>query len=145
MQLYNFIPYKLSVLSNKISKGIAKFYKDQYGINISEWRVLVILSASKHNTAKELIILSQMDKVRVSRTMKSLLVKGLIIEKICKTDGRARRYNLTSNGRKLINEVTPKAIAFEKKLLAQLNAKEIKKFQNTIDILNKQVDEISSK
>ena len=145
MELQKFLPYQLSVLSNKISTGIAKFYRDQYGINVPEWRVLVILSATNHQTAKDLATHSQMDKVKISRTMKSLEAKGLIIERTCKEDARARRYNLTINGRQLINEVKPKALAFEEELIGSLSTEEIKLFQSCINTLNQQVDKITSK
>ena len=70
MHLKKFLPYQLSVLSNKISQGIAKFYREQHDITVSEWRVLAILSDVNNQTAKELTEHSQMDKVRISRTMK---------------------------------------------------------------------------
>ena len=144
MELQNFLPYQLSVLSNKFSTGIAKFYRDQYGINVPEWRVLVILSETNHQTAKDLATHSQMDKVKISRTMKSLVTKGLIIERTCKDDARARRYNLTINGRQLINEVKPKALAFENELISSLSEDEIKAFQECISTLNSQVDKITT-
>ncbi len=145
MELHNFLPYQLSVLSNKVSTGIAKFYRDQHGINVPEWRVLVILSATNHQTAKDLANHSHMDKVKISRTMKSLVTKGLIVERTCKEDARARRYNLTINGRQLINEVKPKALAFENELIKSLSTTELKAFQKCITTLNQQVDKITSK
>ena len=143
MQLQNFLPYQLSVLSNKISQGIAKYYRDQHDITIPEWRVLAILSDMNHQTAKELTEHSQMDKVRISRTMKILVTKGLISERTCNQDARARRYNLTINGRQLINEVKPKAFAFETELISSLSAEEITAFQSCIAKLNHQVDKIT--
>jgi DNA-binding MarR family transcriptional regulator len=142
MDLEKFLPYQLSVLSNKVSSGIAKYYREQYGISVAQWRVLVLLSDTGNQTAKELTQKSQMDKVRVSRTMKSLLTKKLIREKTCKQDARARRYNLTQYGKQLINEVNPKALTFEKELISSLSKDEIKTFQNSIEVLNKQVDKI---
>jgi len=144
MELHNFLPYQLSVLSNKISKGIAKFYRDKHGINVPEWRVLVILSATNHQTAKDLASLSQMDKVKISRTMKSLVTKGLIVERTCKDDARARRYNLTINGRQLINEVKPQALAFENELIKSLSPEELEAFKQCVSTLNQQVDRITN-
>jgi len=145
MELNKFLPYQLSVLSNKISIGIAKFYREQYGISVAQWRVLVLLSDKNNQTAKELTHKSQMDKVRVSRTMKSLLLKELILEKTCLEDARARRYDLTKNGRKLINKLIPKALDFENAMIKTLSDKELKTFKNCITTLNQQVDKITSK
>ncbi|HHL31991.1 MAG TPA: MarR family transcriptional regulator, partial [Oceanospirillales bacterium] len=98
MNLQEFLPYQLSVLSNKVSAGIAKHYRQQHGISIPEWRVLALLSDIPQQTAKELSIQSQMDKVRISRTMKLLEGKDLILEKTCSHDARSRRYSLTKQG-----------------------------------------------
>lgn len=142
MNLHEFLPYQLSVLSNKISRGIAKFYREQYSINISQWRVLVILSTANHQTAKELTEHSQMDKVKISRTMKLLLAKQLISEQTCSKDARARRYNLTISGKQLIETVKPKALTFETKLISCLSKGEITAFQNCIETLNQQAAKI---
>jgi len=142
MHLKEFLPYQLSVLSNKISQGIAIYYREQHDISIPEWRVLAILSDMNHQTAKELASHSQMDKVKISRTMKLLETKGLVTERKCKEDARARRYNLTINGRQLINEVKPKALDFEKRLISTLSKEQIKQFQNCIKTLNKQADKL---
>ncbi|RBD14642.1 MarR family transcriptional regulator, partial [Xanthomonas oryzae pv. oryzae] len=38
LDLEQFLPYRLSVLSNRISSNIAKVYGDRYGMAIPEWR-----------------------------------------------------------------------------------------------------------
>ncbi len=143
MELNKFLPYQLSVLSNKISAGIAKYYRQQYNISVSQWRVLALLSDKGNQTAKELTIKSQMDKVRVSRTMKSLEERNFISQQACQKDKRARRYKLTKEGDALINEVKPKAIAFEKRLLETLSTIQIDELQNCLQALNSQVDKIT--
>lgn len=142
MYLQNFLPYQLSVLSNKISKGISKFYREQHGITIPEWRIMSILSTRSNQTAKELSIFSQMDKVKISRTMKVLVAKKLILEKVCDIDARARRYHLTNNGVKLITEVKPKAIAFETELISCLSNDEVRSLKYCITSLDKQVNQL---
>ncbi len=143
MELNKFLPYQLSVLSNKVSAGIAKYYRQQYNISVSQWRVLALLSDKGNQTAKELTIKSQMDKVRVSRTMKSLEERNFISQQACQKDKRARRYKLTKEGDALINEVKPKAIAFEKRLLETLSTNQVEELQNCLQALNSQVDKIT--
>ncbi len=143
MELNKFLPYQLSVLSNKISAGIAKYYRQQYNISVSQWRVLALLSDKGNQTAKELTIKSQMDKVRVSRTMKSLEERSFISQQACPKDKRARRYKLTTQGRALINQVKPKALDFEKRLLKTLSTQQKQDLQNCIKALNSQVDIIT--
>ena len=142
MQLSKFLPYQLSVLSNKVSQGISKSYRKQHNISISEWRVLIILSENCEQTAKELVEYSQMDKVRISRTVKVLLDKKLITQKVCQNDARSKKYKLTNSGNDLIEAVKPKALEYEQLLISMLSEKQLNDFRNTIEILNQQTDKI---
>lgn len=142
MELKNFLPYQLSVLSNKVSQGIAKAYRDQHDISIPEWRILVILSESKELSAKELCEASQMDKVRISRTVKILLNKSFISQKLSETDARSKKYKLTTKGIYLIEAVKPEALEYEKLLIGSLSKHELALFKKTIAQLNIQADKI---
>ena len=41
--LEHFLPYRLSLLSNTVSEGIALAYRTAYGLSVTEWRVIAIL------------------------------------------------------------------------------------------------------
>jgi len=120
MDLKQFLPYQLSIISLKISNGIAEHYQDQFGINISEWRVLVILYKNPDITAKKIAQLSQMDKVRISRTLKSLVQKNYLSQRPHPLDARAKNYELNERGRFLMRAVIPDALRYEEQLLSQL-------------------------
>lgn len=137
MDLNDFLPYRLSILSLKISNGIAEHYQQQFGINIAEWRILVILLKNPDINAKQIAHLSQMDKVRISRTIKSLLDKDYVTQKVDLNDGRARNYQLSSDGKKLTQAVIPAAIKYEQQLLAQLKPEERMQLQHLIRKLDR--------
>ena len=44
LRLEAFLPYRLSVLTNKISASLAAIYHERFGISIPEWRALAHLS-----------------------------------------------------------------------------------------------------
>ncbi len=132
MELDQFIPYQLSVLSLKISKGIAAHYQDQFGINISEWRVLVILYKNPDITAKKIAQLSQMDKVRISRTLKSLVEKEYLQQAQHPLDARAKNYELNQRGKQLMRAVIPDALHYEQALLNQLDEEERQQLHHLI-------------
>lgn len=142
MELKKFLPYQLSVLSNKVSQGIAKAYRDQHKITIPEWRVLVILSANKQQSAKELCESSQMDKVRISRTVKILLNKKLINQKVSEEDARSKKYKLTDAGQKLIRLIKPKAFEYEQILLSSFSDNELILLKTLIKQLDQQADRL---
>ena len=43
LDLEHFLPYRLSVLSNRISQAIAARYARRFGIGVTEWRVVAVL------------------------------------------------------------------------------------------------------
>ncbi|RBD99105.1 MarR family transcriptional regulator, partial [Xanthomonas oryzae pv. oryzae] len=61
LDLEQFLPYRLSVLSNRISSNIAKVYGDRYGMAIPEWRVITILALYPGSSASEVSDRTAMD------------------------------------------------------------------------------------
>jgi DNA-binding MarR family transcriptional regulator len=140
MDLNQFLPYQLSIISLKISNGIAEHYQDQFGINISEWRVLVILYKNPDITAKKIAQLSQMDKVRISRTLKSLVQKHYLSQRPHPLDARAKNYELNDRGRHLMRAVIPDALRYEEQLLSQLTDDERSQLHHLINKFNHILD-----
>ena len=54
LELEHFLPYRLSVLSNRISQEIARLYADRFALNVTEWRLLAVLGRYPDLTATEL-------------------------------------------------------------------------------------------
>ena len=51
LDLEHFLPYRLSVLSNRVSETISATYRDRYGLAVTEWRVIAILGRHPGATA----------------------------------------------------------------------------------------------
>ena len=137
MDLNKFLPYQLSILSLKISNGIAEHYQDQFGINTSEWRVLVILYKNPDITAKKIAKLTQMDKVRISRTVRSLVHKEYVQASQHPLDARAKNYELNQRGRYLMRAVIPDALRYEEQLLSKLTSEEREQLHHLIGKFNR--------
>ena len=71
MKLHEFTPYRLSVLTNRISNLIARAYTDRFGISIPQWRVIAVLGEESGITATEVVQRTAMDKVAVSRAVRA--------------------------------------------------------------------------
>ncbi len=133
--LEKFLPYRLSLLSNRVSGAIADSYRHSHQISISEWRVIAILGQYPHSTATDLQHFTAMDKVNISRSVKRLIKRQLIASENHEHDGRARKLSLTAAGNDLRNEVIPRAQACEQQLTSTLSTDEIKQFSQIIDKL----------
>ena len=124
LALAHFLPYRLSVASNAVSRLIADAYAEQFGISIPEWRLIALLQEDGEATQQHLVARSQMDKVAVSRAAQTLEARGYIVRRDDKADGRARRLSLTAKGRALHAAVAPAALAYEQRLLDGFTAAE---------------------
>jgi len=89
--LANFLPFRLSVLSNMVSSAIAAGYAERCGISIPEWRVIAVLAESPGLAAAEVAARTVMDKVAVSRAVATLLAKRHIHRSQSRRDRRRRR------------------------------------------------------
>jgi DNA-binding MarR family transcriptional regulator len=116
-----FLPYRLSVLTNTISQGIAASYRDEYGISVTEWRILAVLGRYPGLTASEVTDRTAMDKVTIHRGVKSLLEKQLLERKSDPVDRRRRILTLTpGRGQAILKNVIPRARNYERRLLDAL-------------------------
>lgn len=124
LDLERFLPYRLSVLSNRISAHIARIYETRFGLAIPEWRVIAVLAKRPGLSATEVAQRTAMDKVAVSRAVSSLLDAGRIERDTDADDRRKSVLRLTDAGRAVYEAVAPQALAYEQKLLESLRADE---------------------
>lgn len=127
--LDGYLPYRLSVASNAVSSVIARAYQTRFGLKVPEWRLITILAEAEDRTQLELVTLTAMDKVTVSRAAQGLVARGLAAQRADPRDGRARRLSLTEEGRRLYADVAPAALKLEQDMLAGFTAAEIESFQ----------------
>ncbi len=123
-KLENFLPYKLSILSQSVSGLIAKEYESKFGLNMNQWRILVIIQANQPVTARAISDLTLLDKMTISRTVRSLKARKLVRMEISGTDARQQMLSLTKTGRQIYDDIIPIAKAHETRLLALLTDQE---------------------
>ncbi len=124
LTLQEFLPYRLSVLTNSVSALIATSYSESFGIRIPEWRAIAVLGESPGITSSQIVQRTAMDKVSVSRTVQSLTTKKLIYKRSSATDRRVSHLRLTSKGRNVYEQIVPMALEFERKFLRALSSQE---------------------
>lgn len=122
LELERFLPYRLSVLSNRISQTIASAYADRFGLAVTEWRVIAVLGRYRGLSATEVAARTAMDKVAVSRAVARLLERGLLQRDTHGDDRRRSVLELSAAGAAVFDDVVPMALAYERALLAPLDA-----------------------
>ena len=53
LDLDSFLPYRLSVLSNRLSSAIAREYSQRFDLGVTEWRVMAILGRTPDLSANQ--------------------------------------------------------------------------------------------
>lgn len=120
-----FLPYRLSVLSNTVSRAIAERYQRDFGLSIWQWRIMAVLGESGELTASEVCARTAMDKVAVSRAVAGLEADGHVRRARDAEDGRAARLSLSRSGRKIYSQIVPLALAYEAQLRSGLTEREM--------------------
>lgn len=141
-ELNDFLPYRVSVLANTISQGIAARYRDEHAISVTEWRVLAVLGGSPAQTASDLTRKTAMDKVAIHRAVKSLVAKNLLQRHPDTSDRRRHPLRLTPAGQTILDTIIPKACAFERELLQALEPRETRALDRIIEKLTKKARDL---
>jgi DNA-binding MarR family transcriptional regulator len=143
LDLEHFLPYRLSVLSNRISSNIARLYGQRYGLAVTEWRVMAVLGLYPDLSAGEVAERTAMDKVAVSRAVARLLERGFIERGTHGGDRRRSVLALSPQGFEVYDVVAPLVLTSERLLLAGLNPQEREQLDGLLAKLLQGVERLS--
>lgn len=119
-RLEAFLPYRLSVTANRISRAFARAYGERFGLTIPEWRVMAVLGTGGPLAPTSIVERTAMDKVKVSRAAAALEAKGLVTRRPHPEDRRSALLELSAEGRLVFERIVPLARALEAELTAVL-------------------------
>lgn len=145
LSLRDYLPYRLAVTSNQVSRLVARAYQDRFGLTIWEWRVIALLGEAEPMTAQSLSDIAAMDKVSVSRAVKALVERGLVMRAERVADRRSRDLHLTEAGRQTYAEITPVALTAEADLLTGLDETQIAELARLLDLLRSRAGELAER
>ena len=141
--LENFLPYRLSVLTNTISAGLARRYRESHPLSVTEWRILAVLGRFPGLVASEVCARTAMDKVAISRGVRSLVGKRLLERRTDPGDRRRQRLFIAPGaGERVLEEVVPEALLYERTLLQSLDAGELEALSAILEKLLRQSEKL---
>ncbi len=135
LTLERFLPYRLSILSNRISGVIAETYKDKFALSITQWRIMAVLGEYPGASADEVSAKIQIEKSMVSRALHKLLARNLVSREMHETDRRRQNLSLTSTGLEIYQQVVPLSYDYEDQLHECFSAKEREVFDSLVERL----------
>jgi len=137
--LTSLVAFKLIHLADTISRAATLVYEKQFGLNNSELRAMIALRDMQPLTIADLSRAGRIDKAWVSRSVASLLDRGLVSREAHPTDQRMALIRLTHAGLDLTRGFEPVAHARQKRLLIGLSQREAFR---VIDMLQKNADQL---
>lgn len=141
--LEQFLPYRLSILSNTVSNTIAREYRDLFGLSIPEWRVMAVLGRFGPLSASEACDRTAMDKVTVSRAVARLIAHDRVKREADPQDRRRSILKLTPQGARTHQQIVPIARDRESQLAAALSDKERQNLDGLLEKLQRRATEIA--
>jgi DNA-binding MarR family transcriptional regulator len=118
--LERFLPFRLSVLANRLTRMVARLYGERFGLTAPEWRTMAVLGRFGAMTANDVVERTAMDKVRVSRAVARLVAAGHITRRADTADRRRAILELTTPGVATYRQIVPLVRCLEEELLAEL-------------------------
>jgi DNA-binding MarR family transcriptional regulator len=111
-------------LASTLQREITGGYLDAFDLPAPQWRVLAALAAYAPMSLSELVKLSMSDKALVSRTVQTLVERGLAQVDADPDHGKKIVCRITAKGRALYQRVLPKAREAQARVLALLEPQE---------------------
>ena len=140
LHLPSFVPFRLNRLAVAVSNYLSVIYRERFGLDIPEWRVLVTVGPERGCTAQYIAGSTRMHKTRVSRAIAHLEELGLMERNSSARDRREMQLRLSKAGRRMYQELVPPALERERMLLACLNKDELRGFLLALERLEQFLD-----
>jgi DNA-binding MarR family transcriptional regulator len=127
--------YQLWVLSNLTARPFPKFGA-RFEMNLTGWRMMVTIADRPGISAQELSDYSGLDKMSVSRAVRSLEDQGRLVREGSDTDRRMLHLYLTDAGWAVYDEIAIAALAREAEIYSPLSTNELATFRRLLQKLS---------
>ena len=135
LELERFLPYRLNVVAEAVSRALSRLYAERYGIGIPEWRVLATLGQYERMTARDVGAHSRMHKTKVSRAVSDLETRGLVQRAANRDDKREAFLALTGKGRQIYADLAPLALGFEAEVMRGFSRGDLAAFDRMLRVI----------
>ncbi len=139
LNLDNYVPAYLTFLTGKISNSASATYRPQFGIGITDWRIMALLATEPWISAGRICDVIGLDKAAVSRSVRGMKAAGIVDLQRRGDDQVRQAIALTRNGLALHDRVVKISLARERQLLKDFSAAERKQLINFLSRMHAQI------
>ncbi len=129
LDLFQFVPFRLNRLAAEVSGALSGEYRERYGLDIPEWRVLATLGVRDEACSAQYIAhCTRTHKSTISRAVTALLTRQLVERVENKDDRREFVLRMTRKGRVLYENLIPRLLRKEREIMSCLTSAEQRDF-----------------
>lgn len=128
------IPY----LTNRVASVINEVFSQDLAekdLSIANWRVLTVLHDAGEQKLIDLSIHTSIDASTLSRLTEGMRRRRLIAKRRSKLSKREISVSLTDHGRKLVEDLTPRALHYENIMLHGLPEQDVDNARNLLRLM----------
>jgi len=127
--LEQWLPYKIFVVLDVISRELARTYEAKFNLTIGGWRIIAHLTQESPLTPKQLAQLTGLDQVRITRLVDPLVREGYLRRRENPKDRRSIQISLTQKGTGVYDAMAPVLLDVEDRLMSPLTPEERELFK----------------
>lgn len=139
LHMDSFLPSLIRNLSEGMATNMSRQITGSFRLSMTEWRILLQLAEHEALTASDIVAYSAMEKSKVSRALRNLESRDLVIRKVSESDHRVKLLSMTETGRKRYTALVPRVLDWEKDLIEGLEVGEYRDLLYLLDKLNRQL------
>ena len=132
---------RILVLAKMIDRVTARQLHREFGLNVAQWRVLAFIGLSGPSTASKIVAGAEADPGEVSRAVRVLVAKGLVIRGRAHCSGRRKLIAQTEAGRELFERVRERRRAYFERIERPVAAADRERLNDALVLLAKAVAE----
>lgn len=138
----NFTPRLLALLSNALVWRESRLLRREFDLGTNDWRVISALSIRPGSTSGEVSQFVAMNKAVVSKSVNTLIARGMIIP----ADGArgSRHLYLTRTGADMHDRMKPISMQGQEIVLAGLTPDEVRQLNHLLTRLLQKTPDLSS-
>lgn len=129
------ITFKLHTLGTIGDRSASDWSETLFDMSLTGWRVLAMIRSHQPTRAGDVADILLMDKSQLSRVIKKLAARRLIVDTTDPDDGRAVALKLTTKGMALYDRIMAHVMERNEKVLAPLSAAEVESLDLILDKL----------
>ena len=111
-------------------------------ITADQWGLLAVVHHSPGISQSDIARMSRKDKTGVTRMLDLLEKRGYLVREDDETDRRAHRIRVTSEGERILNQVTPLATEVNRASCVGLDARQVEALKDMLYQIRDNIDNI---